>query len=51
MDLDTEATRSDAVWMALAKDFVARRLDSGEARTTDMLSVVVMQSDSKVCSA
>ena len=47
-DLEDGATRSDAVWLMLAIEFVARRLESGEASDTDVLSLVVMNEDSTV---
>eukprot|EP00241_Pyramimonas_parkeae_P004104 CAMPEP_0114246224 /NCGR_PEP_ID=MMETSP0058-20121206/12339_1 /TAXON_ID=36894 /ORGANISM="Pyramimonas parkeae, CCMP726" /LENGTH=673 /DNA_ID=CAMNT_0001359377 /DNA_START=223 /DNA_END=2241 /DNA_ORIENTATION=- len=47
-DLEDGATRSDAVWLTLAMDFVARRLESGEACGTDVFSLVLMSHDSTV---
>eukprot|EP00854_Cymbomonas_tetramitiformis_P014698 gene14698-17366_t len=47
-DLADGATRSDAVWITLALDFVAKRLESGEASGSDVLSVILMNDHSKV---
>lgn len=42
------ATRSDAVWLTLALEFVAKQLKSGEAKDTDVLSIVSMNNTSRV---
>jgi hypothetical protein len=42
------ATRSDAVWVNLAVDFVAKQLESGEALDSDIVSVLAMQNGSSV---
>eukprot|EP00854_Cymbomonas_tetramitiformis_P012116 gene12116-14317_t len=47
-DLADGATRSDAVWLTLAKDFVALRLETKEASGTDVFSLVLMNKDSTV---
>jgi hypothetical protein len=41
-------TRSDAVWLKLAVDFVEARLTSGEVKDTDVFSIVSMNSTSRV---
>jgi hypothetical protein len=47
-DLKDGATRSDAVWVTLAFEFVAQRLESNEATDTDVLSLVAMNEASTV---
>jgi hypothetical protein len=42
------ATRADAVWVNLAVEVIAKRLDSGEATQSDIVSIVAMHSDSIV---
>lgn len=37
-DLEDGATRSDAVWLTLAMDFVARRLESGEVGVLNLFN-------------
>jgi len=47
-DVDGGVTRSDAVWLSLAIDFVRKQLDRGEATSTDVVSIIIMNSASKV---
>ena len=41
-DVADGVTRSDAVWLTLAMKFVSERLESGEATSTDVVSVISM---------
>lgn len=41
-DVEGGATRSDAVWLTLAVDFVAKKIESGQATTSDVVSIVAM---------
>ena len=47
-DLAGGATRSDAVWLTLAVDFVAKHIEAGTATAMDVVSVISMGADSKV---
>jgi hypothetical protein len=47
-DLAGGATRSDAVWLTLAVDFVAKHIEAGTATAMDVVSVVSMGAESKV---
>lgn len=47
-DVDGGATRSDAVWLALALDFVRKQLENGEATSTDVVSIIIMNKTSRV---
>eukprot|EP00959_Pyramimonas_sp_CCMP1952_P384662 8061716-Pyramimonas_sp.AAC.1 len=47
-DVADGATRSDVVWVTLATDVVAKRLESGEACDTDVFSLIVMNDRSQV---
>jgi len=47
-DVAGGVTRSDAVWVTLALDFIAKRIENGEAKETDVVSIVCMHSDSSV---
>ena len=47
-DVSGGVTRSDAVWVTLALDFVAKRIENGEAKPKDVISIVCMNSDSTV---
>ena len=47
-DVSGGVTRSDAVWVTLALDFVAKRINSGEAKPKDVISIVCMNADSTV---
>ena len=47
-DVADGVTRSDAVWLTLAMDFVHRQLVSGEAKDTDVVSIVGMNQGSTV---
>ena len=41
-DVEGGATRSDAVWLTLAVDFVAKKIDSAQATSSDVVSIVAM---------
>ena len=41
-DVEGGATRSDAVWLTLAIDFVAKKIESGQATSKDVVSIVAM---------
>lgn len=41
-DVEGGATRSDAVWLTLAVDFVAKHLETQQSTDTDVVSVVAM---------
>ena len=41
-DVAGGATRSDAVWLTLAVDFVAKHIENGQSTATDVVSVVSM---------
>ena len=41
-DVEGGATRSDAVWLTLAVDFVAKKIESGQASSADVVSIVSM---------
>ena len=41
-DVKGGATRSDAVWLTLACEFVAKRIQDREAQDTDVVSVISM---------
>ena len=45
---DYGASRSDVVWAGVAIDFVKGRLESGEASSTDVMTVICMRKGSKV---
>lgn len=47
-DLAGGATRSDAVWLTLAVDFVAKHIEAGTATAMDVVSVISMGAGSKV---
>lgn len=47
-DVPGGATRSDAVWLTLAVDFVAKQLDARALSHSDVVSVVTMQSEGNV---
>lgn len=47
-DVGGGVTRSDAVWVTLALDFVMQQLKTGEKKSTDVLSVIGMRSESKI---
>lgn len=47
-DLAGGATRSDAVWLTLAIDFVAKHIEAGTATAMDVVSVVSMGAESEV---
>ena len=42
------ATRSDAVWLTIALDFVAKQIDEGKSSETDVVSIVEMGISSRV---
>jgi hypothetical protein len=42
------ATRADAVWVNLTLDFIAKQLESGEAKDSDLVSVLAMNNESSV---
>ena len=41
-DVEGGATRSDAVWLTLAVDFVAKQIEAKESSDTDVVSIVAM---------
>mmetsp|Transcript_13429 Transcript_13429/g.18361 ORF Transcript_13429/g.18361 Transcript_13429/m.18361 type:complete len:707 (+) Transcript_13429:131-2251(+) len=43
-----DATRSEAVWITLAIEYVAKRLESGEATSMDVFSLIGMNDDATV---
>jgi hypothetical protein len=45
-DVEGGATRSDAVWLTLALDVVAKQIESGQSTDTDVVSVLAMCSKS-----
>ena len=47
-DVDGGSTRSDAVWLTVAVDFVAKQLETGKSSDTDVVSVVAMCSESTI---
>ena len=47
-DVSGGATRSDAVWLTLALDYIAKRIESGEAAPMDVISVVVLGQESSL---
>lgn len=47
-DVPGGATRSDAVWVTIALEFVAKQLDNNEASWTDIVSVVSMCGESSI---
>jgi hypothetical protein len=47
-DVEGGSTRSDAVWLTLALDFVRKQLESGDVTLTDVVSIIVMNSASCV---
>jgi hypothetical protein len=47
-DVAGGATRSDAVWLTLATDFVASQLEREEATETDVISIVGMNEESAI---
>ena len=47
-DVDGGASRSDSVWLSLAIDFVRKQLENGEATSTDVVSIVIMNSTSRM---
>jgi len=46
--MHTGVTRSDAMWLSLAVDFVANRLKTRQANAMDVVSVVSMQDHAKI---
>jgi hypothetical protein len=46
-------TRLDAVWVSVALDFIAHRLESGEGHPTDVVSVITLGSEARtlICEA
>ena len=47
-DVEGGATRSDAVWLTLAVDFVAKRIENGSSTETDVVSIISMGTQSTV---
>ena len=47
-DVAGGATRSDAVWLTLATEFVASQLERKEAKETDVISIIGMNEESTV---
>ena len=47
-DVSGGATRSDAVWLTLAIDFIAKQIDNGQSTATDVVSVIGMGIHSSV---
>ena len=47
-DVDGGASRSDAVWLTLAVDFVAKHLETQQSTCTDVVSVVAMCAEGTV---
>ena len=47
-DVAGGVTRSDAVWTTLALDFIAKRIEEGEASSSDVISVVCMHAGSTI---
>jgi Mg-chelatase subunit ChlD len=47
-DVEGGATRSDAVWLTIAMDFVAKQLDSGESTATDVVSIISMGNEGTI---
>ena len=47
-DIADGVTRSDAVWITLAMDFVLQQLESGEGKATDVVSIVGMNNQGTV---
>jgi hypothetical protein len=47
-DVNGARCRSDGVWIALARDFIGRQLETKRASIFDVVSVILMQEDSKV---
>lgn len=47
-DVEGGATRSDAVWLTIAVDFVARQIEAKQVNNSNVVSVVVMGIDSAV---
>ena len=47
-DVSGARCRSDAVFMALARDYIAQQLESGGASWQDVVSVVLMRDDAQV---
>ena len=45
-DTSERVTRSDLVWLLLALDYVSKRIQSGEAKDTDIFTLISMQSRS-----
>eukprot|EP00957_Ditylum_brightwellii_P124111 9460758-Ditylum_brightwellii.AAC.1 len=41
-DVEGGATRSDAVWLTLAVDYIAKQLDTKGCGDTDVVSIVAM---------
>ena len=48
MDIDEAITRSDLVWLCLAVDIVYNGIKSGERKSTDVLSIIVMKDDAEI---
>ena len=47
-DVTGGATRSDAVWLTLAADFVAKHIETGKSTASDVVSIIAMCSESVV---
>jgi hypothetical protein len=47
-DTSDGATRSDAVWLTLAVDFVASQLTKGASKSSDVVSVISMRDNSSI---
>ena len=47
-DVNGGASRSDAVWLSLALDFIRKQLENGDATATDVVSIIIMNSTSSV---
>ena len=47
-DVNGARTRLGAVWFALAEDYLRKRIDSGESKETDVVSIVLMGEKAKV---
>ena len=45
-DTSERVTRSDLVWLLLALDYISKRIQSGEAKDTDVFTLIAMQSRS-----
>ena len=47
-DVAGGATRSDAVWLTLALDFVAKQIESGQSTDSDVVFIISLDSEGTV---